>query len=139
MRKAFSVSAYVRFKGTILLVNHVKQAAWVPIGGEIEVNETPLEALVREVKEEIGWTYSEDYTLQASREPGFPPGLLGYEEHDARSKGWHMNFAFLVQSKGRHVEPCKEFTNIAWVRTPDYVDPVPENVRYLVRKALAYI
>ncbi len=139
MRKAFAVSAYVRYQHTILLVSHIKQAAWVPIGGEIEAGETPLEALVREVQEEIGWTLDQDYTLAPSREPGVPPGLLLYEEHDARSKGFHMNFAFLVEARHTVVKPCDEFTSICWVSHPAGVDPVPPNVQHIVRKALAYV
>lgn len=139
MRRAFAVSAYVRFSGTILLVSHVKQAAWVPIGGEIEANETPTEALMREVEEEIGWRRDYDYTLGPSTEPGVPNGLLAYEEHDARSKGLHMNFAFLLHAHHTRITPCDEFTKVAWVQRYNDVDPVPENVRYLVQKALASV
>lgn len=137
MRRAFSVSAYVRFGETVLLVSHVKQAAWVPIGGEIEANETPTEALVREVEEEIGWRRDYDYTLGPSFEPGVPNGLLAYEEHDARSKGWHMNFAFLLRAHHCRIKPCDEFTQTSWVTTPYQLSPVPPNVQHLVLKALA--
>lgn len=137
MRKAFSVSSYVRFNGTILLVSHIKQAAWVPIGGEIEAGETPLDALVRETKEEMGWQLDRDYVLPPPQFPGEPPGLLGYEEHDARSKGWHMNFAFLLEAKHQSIVSCDEFTQTAWVTTPYQVTPVPPNVHHLVLKALA--
>ncbi len=135
-RKAFSVSAYVKYQDKVLLVNHKKQAAWVPIGGEIEANETPREALVREVFEEIGWKEGEHYDLADVGPPLSPRGLLAYEEHDARSKGWHMNFAFLLIAKTDDLTPCNEFTEIAWVSSPTDKSPIPPNVFQIVHWAL---
>ncbi|MBS3077685.1 NUDIX domain-containing protein [Candidatus Pacearchaeota archaeon] len=36
----------------ILLIHHNKLNLWLPVGGHIEQNETPDEALLREIKEE---------------------------------------------------------------------------------------
>jgi 8-oxo-dGTP pyrophosphatase MutT (NUDIX family) len=133
-RRAFSVSAYIRNEGQILLVNHVKQKTWVPIGGEIEAEETPLEALVREVREEVGWEEGRDYHLPLV---GLSPsGFLTYEEHQAGPKGLHMNFAFVLLGQHRNITPCNEYTEIAWVSSPPPASP--PNVKHLVYKALAF-
>jgi hypothetical protein len=67
---------------------------------------------------------------------GSPPGLIGYEEHPAGSKGLHMNFAFVADVPSRELVACDEFDEVRWVTSGEDV-PSPENVRQLVALALA--
>jgi 8-oxo-dGTP diphosphatase len=53
-RRAFSVSVFCRQAGAVLLVKHRRLGTWLPVGGEIEPGETPLEAARRELQEETG-------------------------------------------------------------------------------------
>jgi len=104
-RRAFSVSVFARCRGRVLLVRHRRLATWLPVGGEIEAGETPLEAAARELLEETG--------LRGTFPPcpgieGAPPGLIGYEEHLAGSKGLHMNFAFVADVASRDLAACDE-------------------------------
>ena len=48
------IAAYIINNGRILLVHHAKLDKWLPPGGHIEANETPDEAVLREIKEETG-------------------------------------------------------------------------------------
>ena len=93
MRRAFSVAVYARRGAEVLVIKHRRLGTWLPIGGEIEAGETPLEAAVRELREETGMTAR--FAPLAGALDGVPPGLLGYEEHQAGSKGLHMNFVFV--------------------------------------------
>ncbi len=48
----FIINIYIIYKGKVLLIYHKKLDKWLPIGGHIELDEDPEEALFREVKEE---------------------------------------------------------------------------------------
>jgi 8-oxo-dGTP pyrophosphatase MutT (NUDIX family) len=132
-RRAFSVAVFCRHGGAVLLVRHRRLGTWLPVGGEIEAGETPLEAAVRELREETGLDgrFPEGLGVE-----GTPPGLIGYEEHPAGSKGLHMNFAFVADVPSREVAPCDEWSEARWVTGPEGLD-CPENVRQLLVLALA--
>jgi 8-oxo-dGTP diphosphatase len=140
-RRAFSVAVFCRNGGEILLVRHKRLELWLPVGGEIEPGETPLEAARRELREETGLEGVFPTVYPAGQAAGFgvdgtPPGLIGYEEHPAGSKGLHLNFAFVADVASRALVACDEYTAVRWVGDPVDVE-CPLNVRQLVRLALA--
>jgi ADP-ribose pyrophosphatase YjhB (NUDIX family) len=134
-RRAFSVSIFCRHAGAILLVRHRRLGTWLPVGGEIEPGETPLEAARRELREETGLEGSFPEGLGVD---GSPPGLIGYEEHAAGSKGLHLNFAFVADVASRALGACDEWDGARWVEGAELAAvSCPENVRQLARLALA--
>lgn len=46
------VCAYIFWNDKVLLIHHNKLDKWLPVGGHIDPDETPDQALVREIKEE---------------------------------------------------------------------------------------
>lgn len=54
MEKQFTATAYIFHENKVLLHRHGKLGKWLPPGGHIEANETPPEAIRREVMEEAG-------------------------------------------------------------------------------------
>ena len=50
----FVVSVFIVSRGQVLLIYHKKYNEWLPIGGHIELDEDPEQALYREIKEECG-------------------------------------------------------------------------------------
>jgi len=54
MKTDLTVAGYLINKGKVLLIHHRKLDLWLPVGGHIESDENPDEALVREFKEETG-------------------------------------------------------------------------------------
>ena len=75
----WTVSAYLVRERRVLLVRHKRLGMWLPVGGGIEAGERPAEAVLREVREETGFTVD---------------GIecLGFDEHLAGGK-LHLNLA----------------------------------------------
>lgn len=133
-RFAFSAAAYLRHEGAVLLVHHKRMDVWLPVGGELEPGESPICAVAREVQEETGIALPDWY---AQRDEGYAPScFIGYEEHDAGSKGTHGTFSFLFDLTAEDraaVKLCDEHHAHAWVSgwVGEFADqhPMPGNVR----------
>lgn len=133
-RRAFSVSVFARCKDRILLIKHARLGLWLPVGGEVEPGETPLEAAARELREET--RLEGTFHALGTGVDGTPPGLIGYEEHLAGSKGRHLNFAFTAEVESELVVANDEFIEFRWIDDPSTFD-CPLNVRQLAQIALA--
>lgn len=137
MTVRFTVSAYCLNYGALLLVDHTKHG-WVPPGGKIEPDESPRRALVRELREELGWQQSLDYEFCGSSDIVSPEGFLAYEQHAAGTDILHCNVAFLILSNTRLVTPCSEFRGYRWFESlAPLAERLPFNVQTLAGRALA--
>ena len=50
----FTVEAFVVYAHRVLLIDHTQLQTWLPLGGHIELDEDPEQALFREIREERG-------------------------------------------------------------------------------------
>lgn len=144
MKRQFAVSAYIEHDAKLLLVNHVKQQSWVPVGGKLLTDETPMDAVIREISEETGMELEFDYDFYdvTSFEMNIckTPGLIAYEEHEVLPDGIHMCFSFLITAKHRFIKPCPEYTDMKWISVGEWQTlQIPPNVRMLVGRCFNII
>lgn len=50
----FTVEVFVVYKNKVLLRKHDKYRIWLGVGGHVELDEDPIQAAIRETKEEVG-------------------------------------------------------------------------------------
>ncbi|NQW18558.1 MAG: NUDIX domain-containing protein [Chloroflexi bacterium] len=97
IRRHFTATGYVANETSILLHWHNKLRLWLPPGGHIEENEDPVQAMIREAKEETGL----DVTVLPSGGPGpfhfndpaqvQPPVTILVEDIDDPVDGFHQH------------------------------------------------
>lgn len=140
MKRTFSASVFCRrYRKEVLLIRHRRLGLWLPVGGELEGNETPLEAAMREVYEETRFTQVHFPKIKYAP-AGTPNGFLGYEEHDAGDKGQQMNFCFLAEVGDQDPKSDGSWDHYQWVNPYDaqgdkYLG-APDNVRDLLWQIL---
>lgn len=78
----FAADVFIVYNNKVLIRLHEKYNKWLSVGGHIELDETPVDAALREVKEEVGL----DVTLIPPRE------IPSYEgEYQELIPPWYMN------------------------------------------------
>jgi 8-oxo-dGTP pyrophosphatase MutT (NUDIX family) len=144
MPKRCIVASCVVFKnGKILLTHHKKLKKWIYPGGHVEKNETPLEAVIRETKEETGYDVSIVGAMPLSLKNYAPakevplPFAIVYE--DVRYKtGRHMHFDLMYFgiAKGKQGGLAKgESPRLRWISERD-VNNI--DTYYSVKRILKY-
>jgi len=97
----FVVSVFVVHAGKVLLVYHRRYGHWLPIGGHIELDEDPDEALVREIREESGLKVrilsEKPRIAHRGVRPLFVPSYMDVH----RVKGHHKHIAFVYFARSR--------------------------------------
>lgn len=105
----FTVSGVIIHKDKVLMVLHHKLQLWLSPGGHIELNETPLQALYREIEEETGLTKDQltlitPYTdnLLFTRDEGrnsTEPIPFDIDIHPLGDEGHrHIDFGYILRS-----------------------------------------
>ena len=138
----FTCTAFIIHKDKVLLIHHRALKMWLPVGGHIELNEDPEEALLREVKEETG------LEIQMPQEK---PGILSegvkflyspmyLDIHKINETHRHVGMHYFATSKSDKIKLQKdEHNEIRWFTKKELEDPkynIKPDVKFYANKAL---
>ncbi len=107
--------------GKIYLGYHIKADDWIPPGGHIEPGETPSDAVVREIKEELGVEITKDkirpFTLSVKQINNPDRGCMAH--YDV----WH-----LVMMEEQPFDYLKsEYHDAGWFTIPEGLKKITKN------------
>ena len=91
----FVISVFIVRRGRVLLVHHKTYDEWLPIGGHVELNEDPEQALWREVREECGLKLKLLQKKPSIAHPGVKPIAAPAFMDVHRTGGSHRHIAFV--------------------------------------------
>jgi 8-oxo-dGTP pyrophosphatase MutT (NUDIX family) len=138
----FVISVCIVHRGKVLLVHHKTYDEWLPIGGHVELNEDPEQALHREVREECGLPIRLLQTAPAIAHPGVKPipAPAYMDVHRTHGKHRHIAFVYFAVSRtdrARLLE--REHHSLKWFSLRDLSDPryrVTSSIQFYCRKAV---
>lgn len=117
----FVVNAFIVYENQVLLVNHPRYDKWLPVGGHIELDEDPEEALFREVREEVGLEIELIDTKPALESPGtkfiHTPSFL--DVHEAEPPHRHIALIYFAKAKNSNYVKSAEHLEVRWVSLND--------------------
>lgn len=117
----FVVSVFIVRKGRVLLIHHKRYDEWLPIGGHIELNEDPEEALYREIREECGLKVKILAETPAIAHKGVKPlPTPSYvDAHRISDTHKHVAFVYFASAARENVKLCDEHHRFAWLSRAD--------------------
>lgn len=144
----FTVVAYIVHDNKVLLIDHKKYHTWLPIGGHVELNEDPEQALYREVEEEAGYKGDEIEVwgeVPKIEQPDMRPlpAPVFMDSHDTSETHKHIGMVYFVKAKHGKVRlEQREHNNIKWF-TKEELSGAEYNlkpwIQYCAREALETI
>ncbi|MFH1180946.1 MAG: NUDIX domain-containing protein [bacterium] len=141
----FVVAAWIIHNNRVLLVFHKGQQTWLPIGGHIELDEDPQEALYREVKEECGL---EIEVVGQTKNPDYPSGIAAkllltpafLDIHPINSIHRHVALGYFAKAKSGAVHLAKnEHDEIRWFALSELDEPrynILPDIKFFAKEAL---
>lgn len=141
----FCSEVFIVYQNKVLLRMHDKLGFWLSIGGHIELDEDPVEAAIREVREEVGLEISivdDSHVPMEKDKHGYtyliPPRYLG--RHPVGDNHEHIVFVYFATTNSNMITDSvheHERMETKWVTLEELnkMDLVP-NVKFYATKAL---
>ena len=138
----FTVEVFVVYKDKVLLRVHDKFKIWLSVGGHVELDEDPVQAGLREVKEEVGLDVEIVGNLEPEPDHDFipliTPRYLG--RHKYSDTHDHVTFIYFAKANADTIlesQSAHEKAETKWVSREELstMDLKP-NILFYATKAL---
>lgn len=140
----FAADAFIVNGDAVLLRKHDKYKMWLGVGGHIELHEDPIEAVIREIKEEVGLDVEIIGELPVFESaPGerelIPPRFL--TRHPTIPGHEHISLVYFARADNRNVveQENEKSGGIHWFTAEELDNPAYEimpRIRHYAREAL---
>ena len=139
----YTVTAYIVYSQKVLMVHHKGLNGWLPVGGHVELDEDPEEALFREIWEESG--LGKDDLTALTHKPAekferckflLTPNFL--DIHKISESHRHVGLTYvLISSTDKIVHNADEHNEIKWFSSEEIEETeMLANVAFYCREAL---
>lgn len=117
----YTIAVFIVHDGRVLLVQHPRYNKWLPIGGHIELDEDPEQALYREIIEETGLQVSILSSKPAVTSPEtkfiIQPNYV--DVHEANMPHKHICFIYFGKAANDQAVLSDEHLAMRWVALED--------------------
>ena len=132
----FVITVFIVHDNKVLLVNHPRYDKWIAMGGHIELDEDPEEALFREIKEETGLDVeilsTKPSISSKGTKPLYRPEYM--DVHEANLPHKHISLVYFARAKNDNAVLSAEHSEIKWFSR----DELHDNKYNLEPVVLAY-
>lgn len=142
----FTTQALIVHEHKVLLRQHEKYHIWLGVGGHIELDEDPVQALHREVLEECGLEIEiiaeplirfEDGGIDLPT-PHFMHRMFVGKNHE------HIDLVYITRAKTLDIKPAEGelVTEFKWFSKDELADPqykIQPRIQYFARKAIEMV
>jgi 8-oxo-dGTP pyrophosphatase MutT (NUDIX family) len=123
----FVVGAYIIRDDQVLLVDHRKLGMWIGLGGHVDPGEDPVQALLREIREEAGLEVEiVGPVTQVAADPRHKPLAVPrfMDRHEIDGKHQHVCLYYVCRIvSGEVTLKADEHHAIKWFAVEDLADP----------------
>ncbi len=125
----FTVDVLIVYENKVLIRKHEKYDKWLAVGGHIELDETPDQAALREVQEEVGLKIK---LIPSRKMPIYNNPESEYEE---LVPPWYANI-HRINDSHKHISFIYFATSESDLVVPEYEDDISNEWKWFTKEEL---